>query len=92
MAASFFPGIDPISRQVRLPWGAYRVIGIAGNIKVATIERLSRATLYLSADQLPRTDMTLVIRSRLPQSAIVASVQKIVRGLDETSRSTTSFL
>ncbi len=83
MATSFLPGVDPIGGQVRLPWGTYRIIGIVGNIKVATLERLSRATIYFNADQMPSTDMTLLVRSGLSQNTVVVSAQQIVSSLDK---------
>jgi len=83
MARSYFGGDDPIGRQVRLPWATYRVIGIAGSVKVASLDQQSPPTFYFSANQAPLTDMTLVIRSRLPQQSIVASVQRIVTRIDK---------
>jgi len=83
MARGQFPGEDPIGRQVQLPWATYRIVGIAGSVKVANLEQPSRATLYFSANQVPGTDMTLVIRSRLSQRSLVASVEQIVRNFDK---------
>jgi predicted permease len=82
MARTYFGTDDPIGRQVRLPWATYRIIGIAAGVKVASLDRLSRATFYFSADQVPVTDMTLVIRSRMPRQSLVASVQRIVKRVD----------
>ena len=83
LADTYFPNEDPVGRQVRLPWATYRIIGVAGSIKVSTLEQISRATFYFTADQMPVTDMTLVVRTRLAQPAIVASIEHIVRGLDK---------
>lgn len=83
MASTYFPNEDPVGRQVRLPWATYRIIGVAGSIKVSSLEQVSRATFYFSAEQMPRTDMTLVVRTRLAQPAIVGSIEHIVQGLDK---------
>ena len=83
MARTYFGDDDPIGRQVRLPWATYRIVGIVAGIKVATLDQQSRQTFYFSADQMPRTDMTLVIRSRLPLQIMVPSVQRIVNRIDK---------
>jgi len=83
MARIYFPGEDPIGRQVRLPWAAYRIVGVAGNVKVSRLDQASKPTFYISAPQAPRTDMTLVIRTRLPQKAAVSAVEHIVTGIDK---------
>ena len=83
MASTYFPNEDPVGRQVRLPWATFRIIGVAGSIKVSSLEQISRATFYFSAGQMPRTDMTLVVRTRIAQPAIVRSIEQIVQSLDK---------
>jgi putative ABC transport system permease protein len=83
LASNYLSGEDPIGREVRLPWATYRIIGIAGSVKTASLEQLSRPMIYFSADQAPRTDMSLVIRSRVPQQSIITSVQRIVNRIDK---------
>jgi predicted permease len=83
MARIYFAGEDPIGRQVRLPWATYRIIGVAGTVKTSSLEQESKPSFYFSSSQVPVTDMTLVVRTRLPQPAIVQSIEHIVQGLDK---------
>ena len=83
IARRFLGGEDPIGRQLRMPWGPYTIVGVVGDVKYETVDEQSHGTAYFSASQMPSTDMTLVIRSGLPQDSVVNSVQRIVSGLDK---------
>lgn len=83
VARRFLAGRDPLGRQIRMPWGDYRIVGVVGDVKYETLNEPDHAIVYLSASQNPSTDMGLVIRSRLPQQALVNSVQEIVARLDK---------
>lgn len=83
LARTYFPGEDPIGRQMRFPWGTFRIIGVARDIRSSSLEQQPEPTLYFSAGQVPNTDMTLLIRSRLPERVLVASVERIVHGLNK---------
>jgi ABC-type antimicrobial peptide transport system permease subunit len=51
-------------------------------VKSSSLDGDSAPTLYFSAAQSPVTDMTLAIRSSLPDSAIVGAVERIAAGID----------
>ena len=82
-ARRFFAGHDPIGQQLRMRWGVYRVAGVVGSVKASGLDMESPPTMYFNAAQSPVTDMTLTIRSRLPENAIVKQVQRIVAGIDK---------
>ncbi len=82
-ARRFFTGSDPLGRQLRMPWGVYTIIGVAGSVKTARLDTDFSPTLYFSAAQSPVTDMTLAIRSGLTGSGMLKHVQRIVAGVDK---------
>lgn len=83
LARRFFAGHDPIGQQLRMPWGLYTVAGVVGSVKTSGLDVDFAPTLYFSADQSPLTDMTLTIRSSLPENVIFREVQRIVAGIDQ---------
>lgn len=61
----------------------FKIIGIVSSIKSAALEIESRPTLYFSVLQQPPTDLKLAVRSRLPDSALRAAVQRSVSKVDK---------
>jgi putative ABC transport system permease protein len=82
-ARRFFAGHDPIGKQVRMPWGVYTIAGVVGAVKTSGIETDFPPTMYFHGAQSRVTDMTLTIRSTLPENTIVKQVQRIVTGIDK---------
>jgi putative ABC transport system permease protein len=82
-ARRVFAGEDPLGRQVKMGWGdVYTIAGVVGAVKTSGIDVDGVPTVYFSAGQTPVTDMTLAIRSHLPNDEIVRDVQRIVSGID----------
>ena len=82
-ARRFFAGQDPLGRQLKMPWGVYTVAGVVGGVKAASLNEDAPPTLYFALAQSPVRDMTLAIRSRLPESAILREVQWTVAQIDK---------
>jgi putative ABC transport system permease protein len=82
-ARAYFPGEDPIGRQMRFSWAIFRIVGVAGAIRASSLDQEPHPTVYFSAEQVRTTDMTLAIRSRLPERALAASIERIVHGLNK---------
>jgi predicted permease len=78
----FFAGQDPIGRQLKMPWGTYTIAGVVGSVKNSALDVAAPPGLYFSAAQSSVTNMTLAIRSGLPDNTIVREVQRIVTGID----------
>ena len=84
LATRYFAGEDPVGQQIRMPWDKpFTVVGIVGSVRTAGLDVDSRPTLYFSAGQYPGSDMTLVLRSARPDSAVADDVQRIVTRIDK---------
>jgi hypothetical protein len=60
------------------------IVGIVGDIKMATLDADTRPAVYLPHTQLTLGLMTLVVRTDMEPLALVPSVTAAVRGLDPT--------
>ncbi len=83
LAKKYFPGENPIGQSIKTPYGAYRILGVVGSVKVDAIDLDAPPAIYLSRVQHAATYVTVVIRSRLPMAALVNDVQKIVIQVDK---------
>jgi putative ABC transport system permease protein len=99
---TFWKGIEPIGRRVRpsfgdqTPW--VTVVGVAGDVKQAGVDKPTGTELYLLFDQLPRVfpalqgarlsnvlglgSMHLMLRSALPAAALRPTIVNAVREAD----------
>lgn len=78
----FFPGEDPIGKQVQMPWGKFTIAGVVGSVKTTALDLDTSPQIYFPAAQSSVTSMTLVVRSTLPQAAVVNSLEQIVHQID----------
>jgi putative ABC transport system permease protein len=82
----WFPGEQPIGRQIRLgPAGraVAEIVGIAGDVKHASFDAEGFwPTVYVSAWRSPSGSMILVIRSERPDADVVAAVREEVARID----------
>lgn len=88
LAKQYFGEQNPIGQSITTPFGTYRVIGVVGSVKVSAIETEAPPTIYFSRLQYPATWVTLMIRSKLPLSAVTKDaltndVQRLVTQLDK---------
>jgi putative ABC transport system permease protein len=90
LARQQFPGENPLGRRLnvsigRAPGGMdVEIVGIVGDIKMATLDADTRPAVYLPHTQLTLGLMTLVVRTDREPLALVPSVTAAVRGLDPT--------
>lgn len=82
LAQRFFEGQDPVGQTLRMPWGEFTIAGVVGSVKTSGIDTDPPPTIYFAIDQGPVTDLTLAIRSRSAESAMLAQVQHAVTSLD----------
>ncbi len=84
MVDRYFADQDPIGQFVDIPdEKPFKIVGVVARIKNAALDRESRPTLYYDAAQWIPTDMTLVIRSSLPQGTLEAAAQRSVTQVDK---------
>ena len=79
----YFAGENPIGQYLKTPWETYRIVGVAGNVKVAGLDIDGPPAIYFSARQASSPSTTLAIRSKLPVSVLTNDVQRIVTQLDK---------
>src|SRR5262249_40408107 len=87
LARRLWPGQDPIGRQLTIYQSTRTVVGVAGDIVVRGLERLSEPQIYMSPEQLapfgifyaPRD---LVVRASGDAMTIAPAIRKIVHDAD----------
>lgn len=82
LADRYVPGEDPVGKQVQMPWGRFTIAGVVGNVKVTGLDIEEHPQIYFPAAQSRPSSMTIVIRSRLPQAALIDSLERIVHRID----------
>lgn len=83
MAKQFWPGENPVGRRFRAlqsPW--LTVIGVAGDVRHAGLDRPYLRDFYLPLSQEPRGDLTLLVRTSSNATTQLGAVREVVRGFD----------
>jgi putative ABC transport system permease protein len=83
LSKRYFAGANPIGQYLKTPWATYRIVGVVGNVKVASLDVDGPPAIYFSARQESSPSTTLAIRSKLPVSVLTNDVQRIVTQLDK---------
>lgn len=83
LAQRDLPGEDPIGKRIETFGRTFTIAGVAGAVKTTALDAETTPQIYFPRAQSNSGGMTLVIRSRLPQAALVDSVASIVRGIDQ---------
>ncbi len=88
LAQRYWPGASAVGKRLKLarysssasPW--LTIVGVAADVRHATLARPSRQVVYYPHAQIPSGAMELVVRSSGPASAIVSGVRDAIRRLD----------
>ena len=83
-AAKLFPGKDAVG-QVVLLFGnnEFRVVGVVSDVRHQALEKDSGLEVYLAYTQVPDFGtLAMVVRSRVPATALVSRVQSALRAVD----------
>ena len=84
----YWPGEDPIGKRFTLAFDERTVAGVAGNVRVRGLERVSEPQVYLPYQQvadgaiigyLPRD---LVVRTGVPAATLLPAIRRIVAAAD----------
>jgi putative ABC transport system permease protein len=94
LAAMYWPGQDPIGKEIVVVRegtadGRYEVIGVARDAKYNSIREAPRAYIYLPYAQHYRSDMVLVMHTRLDPTAMVPAARAMIREVDPLLEPTT---
>jgi putative ABC transport system permease protein len=84
MARMFWPGEDPIGKQIHINWDDLddEIIGVVGDVKHTGLEGQVRSMTYWPYPRWAYGTMTIAIRTAGEPNQIVKSVVALVRGMD----------
>jgi putative ABC transport system permease protein len=81
----FFPGEDPVGRQVRLDAKTTaEIVGVVGDIRRAALSDAPRADMYFSFEQGTGPGTTLFVRTERPES-VIPQVRAALRTIEPTA-------
>ena len=87
LAKRYFPGEDPIGKQLVIamtqPNVPTEIIGIVGNAKFSDLRGEVRPASYWPHPQLPYTAMTFTVRTAADPMAVAAVVQREIQSVDK---------
>ena len=79
-----FPGRSPIGAQVN--FGSqrnYTIVGVVGTVNASDLSRpVPEERIYLNAQQLPLSGMTLVVKTGVEPASIAPAIREAVRAVD----------
>jgi putative ABC transport system permease protein len=88
MARRYWPNEDPIGKRFRMqapinvsPWTT--IVGVVGDVKHAGLDQDPSPAVYRPHQQNPRTDMTVVMRTRSEPLALANSVRNQMHEMDK---------
>lgn len=77
-----WPGLDPVGRLVRIGNREARVVGVVADVRESSLEEQASAQMYIPITQANPEGTELVVRTRLPLSAIEPAVMSALRELN----------
>jgi putative ABC transport system permease protein len=86
MARRYWPNEDPVGKRINLgnpqtaPWRT--IVGIVGDIRNEGLNAEPNPQMYVSFAQLPRQNLSLVVRGAGDPSSLIAGVRSAVAELD----------
>lgn len=85
-AKRHFPGQDPIGRSFAIAFDARTIVGVAGDVKVRGLERISEPQVYMPASQQRvlffYAPKDLVIRASVPAATLIPAVRAIISSVE----------
>jgi len=87
-AERFLPGRDPLGQQFNFAFNRRTIVGIAGDVKVRGLERVSEPQVYLPYQQVDDASIIgyvpkdLVVKASVPAEALVPPLRHIIRRAD----------
>jgi predicted permease len=77
-----WPGQDPVGRLARIGRAESRVVGVVSDVRESSLEDQASAQMYLPITQFNPEGTELVVRTRLPISAVEPAVMATLRSLN----------
>jgi len=87
MARRHWPGQDPLGVQIVTFNGAifaaaHEIVGVVGDVRSRAVAEPPRPAVYLPFAQLPRSDLSLVVRTAGSPSAVIPALAARLRDID----------
>ncbi len=85
MARQYFPGVNPLGRQIMLSYGSDwtgEVVGVVAGIRRRGLAEEPRAEVYLPFAQMPYPTLNIVVRSTLPAGSLAGALRQEMRQMD----------
>jgi predicted permease len=84
LAAKYFPGEDPIGKQILSPDGGNprEVIGVVDDLREGALDSDARPTLYLAFNQNPDTIFSIVVRTAQSERTLLPTLERTIHQVD----------
>jgi putative ABC transport system permease protein len=84
LVRQYFPGENPIGRQISLPGGyVVKIVGVVGSIQPPKLtDKLPRPHMYLSIDAYCLPDITFMVRTRGDPMALAGAMRQAIWAVD----------
>ncbi|MBI3931883.1 MAG: ABC transporter permease [Acidobacteria bacterium] len=85
LARQHWPGEDPLGKTVRMAWDRTleaEVVGVVGDVRLASLDVEPRATLYWPQLQVPNDFMTFLVRSGRAREDLLPALKGQMAALD----------
>jgi predicted permease len=85
MARRLWPGRDAVG-QIALLGGdrEWRVVGVVGDVRHSALEEAASMEMYLPIPKIGASSVDLVVRGKMPLTALVSSVRSALKQIDPT--------
>jgi predicted permease len=87
LAKTWFPEGSPIGKHLRVRWSTptpqqFEIVGVAGDVRTASIEIAAAPAIYLAHMQEPSAIATLVVRAAAAPAALAPAVRAAIAAVD----------
>jgi putative ABC transport system permease protein len=82
MARHYWPGADPVGRQIRLEGKAHTIAGMVANVKNFGLQAETGIEVYVPFADAPTTYVGLAVRTLGDPGAVAGAVRAVVHGVD----------
>jgi putative ABC transport system permease protein len=84
MARRFWPGQNPVGRQIHLEGRPWTILGVVGDVRQEDLVMDYRCSLYVPYSQYPTSSLTLAVRTATNPLAMSVAVRKAICSIDSS--------